>query len=288
MREVGTLSTRQDAERFTDYLVTLGVPSRVDPAPAGFSVWAIEENDVAKARQSLVEFLANPADPRYAAAHATAEGLRQRQVAERRKAQRNFVDLSQRWSGPLRRQVPLTMLIIGASVAATLISDFDHNRAVSRWLMLSSSGMNLTELWHGQLWRLWTPMLLHANWLHLLFNMYWIYVLGSAIEIRKGTWVLAGLILATQLAATFGQILVGQPNFVGISGAVYGLLGYVWMKSRYDPASGLFLDSTTIVLMVVWLFLASSISNEPVANTAHFAGFAAGIALGYPFSRLLR
>ena len=76
-------------------------------------------------------------------------------------------------------------------------------------------------------------MLLHGSSLHLLFNMYWIYVLGSAIEIRKGTWVLAGLVLATQLAATFGQILVGQPNFVGISGAVYGLLGYVWMKSRY-------------------------------------------------------
>ena len=94
MRQVGTLATQQDAERFADYLVTLGVPSRVDPAPNGFSVWVIEENDVARAKQTLSEFQANPADPRYAAAHATAEELRQRQAAERRKAQRRIVDLS--------------------------------------------------------------------------------------------------------------------------------------------------------------------------------------------------
>ncbi len=288
MREVGTLATRQDAERFADYLVTLGVPSRVDAAPKGFSVWAIEENDVARAKQTLSEFQANPADPRYVAAHATAEELRQRQAAQRRKAQRKIVDLSQRWNGPLRRQIPLTILLIGVSVALTLLSDFSQNRAVTRWLMLSNSGMNLRELWHGQLWRLWTPMLLHGSPLHLFFNMYWIYVLGSAIEIRMGTRALAGLILATQLAATFGQVMVEQPNFVGISGAVYGLLGYVWMKSRYDPAAGLFLDSTTIILMIAWLFLASRISSEPVANTAHFAGLAAGIALGYPWRRLLR
>ena len=190
-------------------------------------------------------------------------------------------------SGPLRHQIPLTVFLIAASVAATLLSDFSQNRAVCGWLMLSDSGMNLSELWHGQLWRLWTPMLLHASPLHLLFNMYWIYVLGSAIEIRKGTRVLAGLVLATQLAATLGQIFFSEPNFVGISGVVYGLFGYVWMKSRYDPAAGLFLDSTTIVLMVAWLFLASRVSNQPVANTSHFVGLAAGVAFGYPIRRLL-
>ncbi|HEX4144662.1 MAG TPA: rhomboid family intramembrane serine protease [Pirellulales bacterium] len=288
MRQVGTLATQQDAERFADYLLTLGVPTRVDPAPSGFSVWAIEENDVERARKSLSEFQANPADPRYAAAHATAEHLRQRQAADRRKAQRNVVDLSQRWAGPLRRRIPLTMLLVGLSVTATLLSDFDHRHEVSRWLLLSDSGMNLTELWHGQLWRLWTPMLLHANWLHLIFNMYWLYVLGSAIEIRMGTRVLAGLVLATQLAATVGQLLVSQPDFVGISGAVYGLFGYVWMKTRYDPGAGLFLDSSIIFLMVAWLFVGPYLTSDPVANAAHFAGLGAGIVLGYPMRRLLR
>ena len=288
MRQVGTLATQQDAERFADYLVTLGVASRVDSAPSGFSVWAIEENDVDRAKQQLSQFQANPADPRYAAAHATAEELRQRRATERRKAQRKIVDLSRRWNGPLRRQIPVTMLLIGLSVAATLLSDFNHRHAVSRWLVLSNSGMNLNELWHGQLWRLWTPALLHANWLHLIFNMYWLYVLGSAIELRMGMRVLAGLVLATQLAATLGQVSVSQPDFVGFSGAVYGLFGYVWMKTRYDPAAGLFIDSGIIVLMVAWLFVGPYLTNDPVANAAHFAGLAAGIALGYPFRRLLR
>ena len=81
MRQVGTLATQQDAERLADYLMTLGVSSRVDPAPTGFSLWVIEENDVDRAKQTLGEFQANPTDPRYTAAHGTAEALRQRQAA---------------------------------------------------------------------------------------------------------------------------------------------------------------------------------------------------------------
>jgi len=288
MRQVGILATQQDAERFADYLVTLGIASRVDPAPNGFSVWAIEENDLPRAKQTLSEFQANPTDPRYAAAHATAEELRQRQAAQRRKAQRKIVDLSQRWNGPLRRQVPLTMFLIGLSVAATLLSDFSARRSeISYWLILSNTGMDLSELWRGQLWRLWTPMFLHGSALHLIFNMYMLYIFGSAIEMRMGTKVLAGLVLATQLASDLGQLFISQPAFVGFSGAVYGLFGYVWMKARYDPGAGLFVDSRTVFLMMAWLFLCTRIL-ESVANGAHVGGLIAGIALGYPFRRLLR
>jgi GlpG protein len=287
MRQVGTLATQQDAQRLADYLMTLGVPSRVDPAPDGFSIWAIEENDVARAKQALGEFQANPNDPRYSAAHGAAEAIRQRQASERRQAQRKVIDLSQRWNGPLRRQIPLTMLLIALSVALTLLTDFSKNEEIDRWLIVSTTGMNLTELWQGQFWRLWTPMFLHAGWLHLIFNMYWLYVLGSAIEIRMGTRVLAGLVLATQLAATLGQLCISQPVFVGFSGAVYGLFGYMWMKARYDPGAGLFLDSRTVLLMMVWLFLCTRVV-ESVANGAHIGGLIAGIALGYPLRRLLR
>jgi GlpG protein len=288
MRQVGKLATQQEADRFADYLVTLGVPARVDPAPDGFGVWAIEENDVARAKQTLSEFQANPTDPRYAAAHATAEELRQRQAAERRKAQRNIVDLGRRWNGPLRRQFPLTIALVVASVALTFLSDFSKNGKITDWLILSNTGMELTELWHGQLWRLWTPMFLHISWVHLIFNMWWLYDLGAAIEIRMGTLALAGLVLATELGGTVGQLLISQPVFVGFSGAVYGLFGYIWMKSRYDPAAGLSLDSRTVWMMMGWLFLCLSGIVGPIANGGHFGGLIAGIALGYPFRRLLR
>jgi len=289
MRQVGTLATQQDAQRLADYLTTQGVSSRVDPAAGGYSIWAIEENDVERARQILDEFQADPADPRYAAAHATAEAIRRTQSAQRRTAQRNVVDMRQRWNRPLRRQAPLTMLLIAACVVATLLFRFGKNPAFGRWLMVSNSGMKLSELWQGQLWRLWTPMFLHGSGLHLFFNMYWLYVLGTAIEIRRGTRVLAALVLLTQLAATLAQLCVAEPNFVGISGAVYGLFGYVWMKGRYDPSAGLMLDQGTVFLMVAWLFVAPYLSgpDHRVANYAHFAGLAAGIALGYPL-RLLR
>jgi GlpG protein len=169
-----------------------------------------------------------------------------------------------------------------------LLSDFSKNTEVSRWLVLSTTGMRLAELRQGQLWRLWTPMLLHATVMHLLFNMYWLYGLGSAIEIRRGTRVLAAVVLVTGLGGTLGQLFIGQPLFVGFSGGVYGLLGYVWMKSRFDPGAGLFVDSGTVMLMVAWLFLCFSGVVGPVANGAHLGGLITGVALGFPFSRLLR
>ena len=182
------------------------------------------------------------------------------------------------------------MLLIGLSVAATLLSDFSKNREIVDWLILSKTGMNLSELWQGQLWRLWTPMFLHANPLHLIFNMYWLYVFGSAIEMRMGTKVLAGLVLATELGGTVGQLCLDQPVFVGFSGAGFGLFGYVWMKSRYDPGAGLFIDSRTVGLMMFWLVLCIFGTSlvGPVANGGHVGGLVVGMALGYPLRRLLQ
>src|SRR5580698_184933 len=120
MRQVGTLASQQDAERFVDYLLTQGVPARADSSPAGFDVWVVEENDVARAKQSLAEFQANPVDPRYAAAQSLARHLRGEQAAEQRKAQRRIVDMSTRWGRPLSGRIPVTVALIVASVAVTL------------------------------------------------------------------------------------------------------------------------------------------------------------------------
>ncbi len=79
MRQVGTLASQRDAERFADYLVAAGMPSRVDSSAESCSVWVIEENDVERAKQALAEFQANPADPRYAA----AQSLRRPSVSKR-------------------------------------------------------------------------------------------------------------------------------------------------------------------------------------------------------------
>jgi GlpG protein len=285
MRQVGTLATQSEAQRFADYLVTLGIPSRVDGAPDNFSVWVIEENDVARAKQTLAEFQSNPSDPRYVAAQATAQQLRQDQAARQRQAQRRIVDLSQRWNAPLRRQIPVTVALIGVSIAATLLSGFGDPGQIMYWMSFSISGMQLEELRHGQLWRLWTPMFLHGSPMHLALDMYMFYQFGGLIEIRKGPWVLAGLVLATQVGADIGQVFVGQPNFIGFSGAVFGLFGYIWMKSRFDPAAGFYMSPSTVAFLLAWLVLGPIVIPN-IANAAHIGGMAAGMVFGLPLARL--
>ena len=127
MRQVGTLANQRDAERFADYLVAAGMPSRVDGSAESFGVWVIEENDVGRAKQALAEFQANPSDPRYAAAQSFGAGppsARGREAAQGRSG--DIVDMSQRWNAPLRRRIPLTLALVLVSVALTLLSDFSQ------------------------------------------------------------------------------------------------------------------------------------------------------------------
>ena len=66
-----------------------------------------------------------------------------------------------------------------------------------------------------------------------------------------------------------------------MSGVVYGLLGYIWVKGKFDPASGLFLNSQTAVMMLVWFFLCLAKIIPNVANTVHAAGLIVGLAWGF-------
>jgi GlpG protein len=67
-----------------------------------------------------------------------------------------------------------------------------------------------------------------------------------------------------------------------MSGVDYGLFGYVWMKSRFDPGSGLFIHPTTVFLMMAWLLLCMTPGSVVhAANAAHLVGLGMGLAIGY-------
>jgi membrane associated rhomboid family serine protease len=66
-----------------------------------------------------------------------------------------------------------------------------------------------------------------------------------------------------------------------MSGVVYGLLGYIWMKGKYDPGSRLFLHKTTVAFMISWYFLCFTGMFGPIANGAHTAGLVIGVAWGF-------
>jgi membrane associated rhomboid family serine protease len=141
---------------------------------------------------------------------------------------------------------------------------------------------SLPEIRHGEVWRLLTPMFIHFNAIHIICNMLWLRDLGSMIEGRQSSLHLAIMVVIIAAFSNLGQFYVtGYPGFGGMSGVVYGLLGYVWLRGRFDPASGLFLHPTTVTMMIIWFFACYTGWLGPIANTAHAVGLVMGMAWGY-------
>jgi GlpG protein len=64
-----------------------------------------------------------------------------------------------------------------------------------------------------------------------------------------------------------------------MSGVVYALFGYIWMKSYYEPEQGLFMHPNNVNLMLLWLVLCMTGVVGQIANAAHFVGLMVGVAL---------
>lgn len=181
---------------------------------------------------------------------------------------------------------PATIALIAVSVVVAILSRLGAKESVLEHLFITNfpaagRDLELPEIMHGQLWRLVTPIFIHFGAMHLIFNMMWTRDLGMMIEHRAGTRAFLTLVLGIGVASNLGQLFVSGPFFGGMSGVVYGLLGYVWMKSRFDPASGYQLHNQTVILMIGWFVACVAGIIPHVANTAHGVGLALGIAWGF-------
>jgi GlpG protein len=184
---------------------------------------------------------------------------------------------------------PATGVLIGLSIIVALWSDLGSDRAILAHLFITSPPeAPLAEILHGEIWRLLTPIFIHFGIMHLLFNMLWLKDLGTMIEDRLGSGVFLAQVVIMGVLANLGQFLFAGPSFGGMSGVVYGLLGFVWMKSRFDPSSGFQLHQQTVIMMIVWFFLCLTGALGPVANVAHATGLGTGILWGLISARTRR
>jgi GlpG protein len=178
---------------------------------------------------------------------------------------------------------PLTTILIGISVAVAIWSRLGANEEVLSHLFISASngGFSVPEIAHGEVWRLITPIFIHFGIAHLLFNMLWLKDLGTAIERVAGGASFLELVLFSGVSSNFAQFAFKGPYFGGMSGVVYALFGYVWMRAKYDPGSGLRLHSNTVLWMIGWFVVCMTGAIGPVANVAHGVGLAVGMAWGF-------
>jgi GlpG protein len=145
----------------------------------------------------------------------------------------------------------------------------------------------------GEVWRLFTPCLMHHDFLHILFNMVWVWILVKQSEPRLRKWKICLLILIIGVISNIAQYLVSGPYFVGFSGVIVGLAGFIWVRQKRAPWEGYPLQRGTalfllffvlamfaIELITFGLQLLSVIKITPnIANTAHIIGGLTGMIL---------
>ncbi len=299
MRLIGHLETEAAATQFSDYLLAEGVTNHLEHQPAeGWGIWVEEEDKLLDAGERLKRFRANPLAPEFRNRSAAAKAVR----AEQKKQQEAYARQVHTRRDVLRPLTaygfgPLTFALMIISIAVFIlskfgtddqrimplfISNFSQDENYIRWLR------NLPEIRHGQVWRLVTPIFIHGNILHILFNMLWLRDLGSMVEGRQSSLYLAVLVLGLAVGSNLGQFYYAGPAFGGMSGVIYGLLGYVWLRGKFDPGSGLFLHQSTVTMMIIWFVLCWSGLLGGVANMAHTVGLALGAAWGYLASVMRR
>jgi GlpG protein len=190
----------------------------------------------------------------------------------------------------------LTLLV----AAVTLLGDnlnsihwlsFEDFRIDGDYLVFVPLGDSLAA---GQWWRLLTPMLLHFGILHLAMNAMWYWELGRRIEQRQGPWSLLWLTLLFGLVSNVAQFAFAGPSlFGGLSGVLYGLLGYCWIYQRLAPTPAYQLPPGVLVMMLVWLLLCLSglitaLGFGSIANAAHVGGLVVGCLAGLVAGALAR
>ena len=182
--------------------------------------------------------------------------------------------------------------IIATAIFLTLFTNFGNHGSLESFLFIKPSfgsiysSLEHTYLINNEWWRLITPTFLHFSITHLAFNSLWIYILGSKIERMDGRALFVMVFVLTSVLSNAGQLLWSQQYmFGGLSGAVYGLLGYCFIleldkkRSRYDLPEALYL------FMFIWLLVGfTGILNifgfGNIANTAHLVGMIAGFIIG--------
>jgi len=133
----------------------------------------------------------------------------------------------------------------------------------------------------GQWWQLVTYMCLHGGVWHIVFNMWWLTDLGALAERQLRSFWFLLLVLAIAITSNGAQYWAHGSAFGGMSGVVYGLAGYVWIRGKLDRGSGLYLDSQNIVYLLVWLVVCFTGMVGPVANIAHLVGLLSGMSCGW-------
>lgn len=255
----------EDLSSLARFLRSQGVIHRITEEGGRQVVWTLDERDAEMVRS------------------LHAEGVPE--IVEQHEAQARPTNA---WQIMMRR-IPLTLALLAVTVLVALYTGLGTRpEAIVQFTFtpLAVTGYLATEIDFTQWWRLVTPIFLHFGFVHLAFNALWLWELGRRIEMRSGGLWLLGLTVLFALVSNFAQWFAsGNALFGGMSGVVYGLLGYCWLYQLIAPNVHFDLPKGVVILMIAWLLLGVSglitmLGLGAIANAAHVGGLLAGCAAG--------
>ncbi|MES2209529.1 MAG: rhomboid family intramembrane serine protease [Chloroflexota bacterium] len=263
-----------DADALNAWKAVLSLPDTPSTYPAWRNVAAahVRAGDLRDALSAYRE-----ADRRAPAADkaeiASRLGWLAKETGDSGAARRYFA--RSRGDGPA---IQLAQLIIGATVLISFYALSADGSGLALALALDKQALAA-----GEIYRLFSVALVHANLVHLLVNMYALYLLGPLVERTWGSVMFGVFYLVTAAAASAASFLVSPNISVGASGAIFGLVGVLLAGTRIhrpmlDRRARALIPQlgTIVVINLAFGFLFAG----TVDNAAHIGGLLAGLWLG--------
>ncbi len=268
-----------DLGDFSRFLQVQGLPHRITEEGINQVVWVQQAEAVAYVQAAYARYQAGELP-----------------IGDAEATQPQFGVVRRLWVAVWR--YPITMLLIALCLMLFPVGmnrgDVDPNSLFAQMMFLSLVEVNgdlyfaslRYTLEQGEFWRLLTPMFVHFSWLHIVFNLLWVWEIGRRIEYAHGGPAYVAVILVASVGANLLQFLMASPGFFGgMSGVVFGLLGHSLVFSRLVPARSMGVANGVYIFMLIYLAIGFTgavdlLGLGSLANGAHLGGLIGGLITG--------
>ena len=177
------------------------------------------------------------------------------------------------------RFYPIVTIFLALNIGIFLITLLP---VIGDQLLYAGMGINFL-ITKGEWWRFLTPMFLHAGIMHILFNMFCLFIFGPELEKVTGKMRFFTIYM---LAGIFGNVatyFLKDPTYmhVGASGAIFGIFGAFGALIYYTKKALPELRQTILPIIVISLIMTFIQPNINV--TAHIAGLIVGFLIGLSY-----
>lgn len=274
--ELIKISKSEPAHMLVSYFASQDIAANIIKRDDGFVIELQNEADQEKASDIVKEYLHAP----YAEKFQRAAWESDVPLTDTTHTSANFkigeiLQFKKQW-------FMILISLVCVSVFAYL-SFYGANHATDMTGALVGTGFMPLRFESFEWWRLLAHNFMHGNAVHLIFNLMWWWIFGGQIERTFGSTSLIILFIFASFVANLSQLLLTGPYFLGLSGVVYCLFGFIWWLGWLRPSWGVSIPRAFIIFLLVWMIIGYAGLLNLQTPYAHPIGLFAGCFLALMF-----